>query len=624
MAKDFCSKLCDIDLLRRSWHLARDDSRADFVPDPFRHSDFAFHLDEHLKGISEDLSRDRYHPKPIVTIDVPKSTLSVRPGAILAIEDKVVLFAIACLIAPHVDKKIPENVYSWRVKKEPGKKGLFHDHEILKFPFLKHATIQRKLTLVEPWYARWPEFEEASKYVFEKEGYNYLVVSDIAAYFENIDLLILRDILTECLPNQHRIIYFLMTLLEYWTWPTTHGVRAPQGLPQGNGVSSFLANVYLLPIDKAMTGFATKKDIKYIRYMDDVRVFAKDYTTAIESLFLMNEKLRELRLNIQASKTRVIEGDEIRNILFDDHFDDVNKVIDEIQKKVAGITRPEREHYAAVLRDHILQIKNRHHILQGKDLRLFTRIMTGFMLLQRSDMVRIALEQLAMNPDEKLVNKTFRYLRVQDRNLRVIPENLLVILQERERLFPFQEANVLRMLRYVRTIPNSVYNEAKAILKRKGSHWFVKQQAALLLSLKPLKSREYKGVLSIYEQERNPEVKRALAHVLAQLPKEELSQVINTMLFSTIPQIQVIGRFYFGLLNEEAKGIEQVSSIFREYDEVKLLDRLFEVEIISKSDSSQVKKELLKELKSVRRSLRRQVLCQRVSRIIELLESDLA
>lgn len=623
MVTDLYSRLSDRDLLRRAWHLARDDSRSDFVPEPFRYSDFAFHLEDHLEGIAEDLAREAYHPRPLMIIDVPKSTLSVRPGSVLSIEDKIVLFAISCLIAPQVDKKIPKNVYSWRVKKKEDKRSLFHNHEILKFPFLKHRTIQRKVTFIEPWYARWPEFEEASKYVFEEEGYDFLVVSDIAAYFENIDHLILCDILMHCLPKQHRIIYFLMRLLEYWTWPTTHGVRAPQGLPQGNGVSSFLANAYLLPLDEAMTKFASRRDIKYIRYMDDVRVFAKDYTTAIESLFLMNEKLRELRLNIQASKTRVIEGTEIGELFFDTRFEKVNEVIKEIQKKAAGITQLERQQFADSLRQQLKLIKKKHHILQGKDLRLFTRLMTGFMLLQRSDMVSIALEQLSINPDEKLVTKTARYLRVQDRNRSTIVDSLTELLENRERLFPYQEASVFRMLRYVREIPASVYSDAKAILKKKTYHWFVKQQAALLLSLKPLKPREHDGIVRLYEQERDPEVKRAIAQVLTQLPKNDLENIISTMLFSTTPQIQKVGRFYYGLLNEEEKGMEQIASIFREFYEEKLIDRLFEVEILMKSDSSRVRKEVLKQLKKVRRHLRRPVLIQRVNRMISCLEEDL-
>ena len=117
MPKDLYDNLSDIEILRRAWHLARNDSRTDFMFDPYRFSDFAFRLDVHLQGIQRNLKAKMYHPNPLLTIDVPKSSLAVRPGSVLSIEDKIVMFAIAILIAPILDKKLPDTVYSWRLKK---------------------------------------------------------------------------------------------------------------------------------------------------------------------------------------------------------------------------------------------------------------------------------------------------------------------------------------------------------------------------------------------------------------------------------------------------------------------------------------------------------------------------
>jgi len=292
MAIDFYDKLSDLSLLRRAWHLARNDSRTDFMFDPYRFSDFAFRLEDYLNSIARSLKSGTYHPSPLQTIDVPKSSLSVRPGSVLSIEDKIVMFAIACLIAPHLDKKLPDTVYSWRVKKGESKKELFGDHEILKYPFLKRTTIQKRVDFVEPWYGVWPQFVKDLEVAYEKDGYRFMVVSDIVAYFENIDLSLLRDLLLHHLPRQPRIINFLITLLEYWSWPAVHGGVSTRGIPQGNGVSSFLGNIYLLPLDMAFKKVCARCDTKYLRYMDDVKVMAKDIHVARESLFLMNEKLR--------------------------------------------------------------------------------------------------------------------------------------------------------------------------------------------------------------------------------------------------------------------------------------------------------------------------------------------
>lgn len=117
MPVDPYKRLCSPKLLRRAWHLARNDSRTDFMLDPYRFSEVGFGLDDLIHSISKGLTERNYHPKPLLTIDVPKSSLSVRPGSVLAIEDKIILFAVAQLIAPILDRKLPDSVYSWRVRK---------------------------------------------------------------------------------------------------------------------------------------------------------------------------------------------------------------------------------------------------------------------------------------------------------------------------------------------------------------------------------------------------------------------------------------------------------------------------------------------------------------------------
>lgn len=223
-------KLCSIDISERAWHLVRNDARTDFIHDTYRYSDFGFSLEDNLKSIQDDLIRENYYPKPLLEIDVPKSSLAVRPGSVPEIEDRIVTYAIIYLIAPYLDKKLPEGVYSYRLKPGKVRDSLFHEHEILKFPFLKKKTIQERIDIVEPWYAQWPIFIEKSKYAFEEEGYKFLAISDIVSYFENIDLEILRDeILLKHLPKEQKIINLLMHILEYWTWRSCEGKPVSRG-----------------------------------------------------------------------------------------------------------------------------------------------------------------------------------------------------------------------------------------------------------------------------------------------------------------------------------------------------------------------------------------------------------
>ena len=623
MPSDLFQRLSGLPLLKRAWHLARNDSRTDFMYDPFRFSDFGFHLEEHLQNLSQSLANGSYHPKPLLKIDVPKSSLAVRPGSVLEIDDKIVLFAIACLIAPPLDRKLPANVYSWRVKKNPKLNELFHDHEILEFTFLKGKTIRQKIEFVEPWYAAWPNFMGESEKLYEEQGYKILVVSDIVAYFENMDMDLLRTLLLQELPQQALIINFLINLLEYWAWPTPHGAVAPRGIPQGNGVSSFLGNFYLLPLDRAFVYLCKRLDLKYLRYMDDVKVLAKSRAPAREALFLMNDKLRGLRLNIQGAKTRILEGQDVQGELVDGRLVAVSKIIDEV-KKIPNISSSDRKRCLTSLNAELKKVQGRKGIIGDKELRLFRRLMTGFAALRHSGMVRLVLDQLERNPDSRLLNSAVRYLRIQDRNLKRIPDRLTRLLANEQELFPYQQANFLLTLRYSRNIPDRAHKLARYLSTKKKAHWYVRQQGILQISFDDLSEKELKTFHRIYQGEVNPEVKRVWLQVLTQLPAAEIRAIAESAAFSGDQKLQRTGRFIRALLSDELRSREHIRALFAEITEDVLLDRFYQVEVLSRSEHRSVKQLLAKCLKKARNQVRRMVLKERVRRTIARLERELA
>lgn len=627
MPSDLYSQLSNLSLLRRAWHLTRNYSKNAFMFDPYRYSDFAFKLDDHLKSLSQSLATRSYHPKPVLTIDVPKSTLSVRPGSVLALEDMIVLFAIAYLIVRQLDRKLPDSVYSWRVKKGAKDHDLFHDHEILKFPFLKRQTIQKQIDIIEPWYGVWPQFIQDMEYAHEKEGYKFLVVSDIVAYFENLDISLLRDLLLEHLHRQHRIVNFLINLLRYWTWPAVRGASAPRGIPQGNATSSFLGNIYLLPLDRAFMSFSKSNDLKYFRYMDDVKVLTKDRPTAREALFLMNRELRSLRLNIQGSKTRIFEGEEIRDELFDNRLDAVNEVIKRTQAKTT-LTPSERTKHVAALKKYLGTVKGRKGIVQDKELRLFRRLMTGFTLLRHSGMVRLVLDQVERNPDARLIDSCVRYLRFQGGGLRKAAERIAGFLANERELFPYQQAYFLMILRYVRHDSSHAWAQVWRLARLKKFHWYVRQQATILLSLKKLDKQSLGAAQSYFERENDIEVKRGWVQCLAQLPRLQVESLARTLTLAVEPKLQRLGQLYDGILFDTTKAMPRIKSIYDQYlqgyREDLLLDRLYEIEVLSKAKDDNVKREVMEKLNDILPRLRRPLLKERVTEIVERIGSEVS
>ena len=333
------------------------------------------------------------------------------------------------------------------------------------------------------------------------------------------------------------------------------------------------------------------------------------------------EKLRELRLNIQGYKTRILEDSEIRNEFFDDRLDEVNRIIDEIEKK-QSLSRQERKDYEARLKNVVKKVKGKSAVIKDKELRLFRRLMTAYTLIQHSGMVRAVLTQLEKNPDARLLNSAIRYFRTQERTLKRISDQLLELISCHQPLFDYQQAHFFMMMRYVRDIPMAAWKEARRILGQKRSHWYVRQQAAQLLSIKCLSKRELTAVQRRFAAESHVEVKKALCQALAQLPVPACTEFAHGLVFSTEPALQKIGRFYYGLLVDEKGGQEQVQSIFRYEREDILLDCIYQVELLSKANSNRVRQLLMRKLQDRGRKVRRTQLKRRIEKIMERLESD--
>jgi hypothetical protein len=118
MANDLWTKLCTTDALRKVWHLTRADLSQDFIEHPFAKEAFGYYLDPTLDSLLRVLNLGDFQVSPITRVAIPKGALATRPGTLISVADRVVLFAALRWIAEPIDKHLPENVYSYRLKSE--------------------------------------------------------------------------------------------------------------------------------------------------------------------------------------------------------------------------------------------------------------------------------------------------------------------------------------------------------------------------------------------------------------------------------------------------------------------------------------------------------------------------
>ena len=147
-----------------------------------------------------------------------------------------------------------------------------------------------------------------------KDGYQFTASFDLTACYDSIDHGVLRHFL-DCLGVSAEVCALLCAMLTKWT---DSGLKKPihhgHGIPQGPVPSGLFAEVVLSHFDST----AKKRGLRYFRYVDDIRLFARDELTLRQELIALDIKSKEVGLFPQSSKVSMhrvtnIE-DEIKGI----------------------------------------------------------------------------------------------------------------------------------------------------------------------------------------------------------------------------------------------------------------------------------------------------------------------
>ncbi|MBQ4101995.1 MAG: group II intron reverse transcriptase domain-containing protein, partial [Oscillospiraceae bacterium] len=127
----------------------------------------------------------------------------------------------------------------------------------------------------------------------------YVYKLDISNYFNSVDIGLLLPMLKNILADDGKLFRFFESMLTnpYANYEGKQ-IREPKGIMAGTPVSAFLANLYLRDLDH---WFFTRK-IPYLRYSDDILVFAKDEEHLTECIRVIRQYLCDRRLTIIQDK----------------------------------------------------------------------------------------------------------------------------------------------------------------------------------------------------------------------------------------------------------------------------------------------------------------------------------
>ena len=235
-------------------------------------------LDANLAFLHEKLIGG-WKATPPMRIYLPKASGLLRPITLLAIEDQIVLQAIANRIADQLSER----------RRKVERKLVFSN-------CLESKT--NSIFFLKDWRHTYSEFKATLERHLHA-GNRWIAHFDLAAFYETISHRALKSILTPKLGNLE-LWADICEWFSVWT-SDKHGARVDHGIPQGPIASDFIAEAFLLPVDEAMK----RARIKYIRYVDDVRVFARSAKEAKQAAISLELECRKWSLIPQSSKFTV-------------------------------------------------------------------------------------------------------------------------------------------------------------------------------------------------------------------------------------------------------------------------------------------------------------------------------
>jgi retron-type reverse transcriptase len=541
--------------LQQAWKFVKTDIRDDFVFDIIDFDDIRYNLSQVISSLHAQIKSNQYYPVPVIRIGVPKNFHSVRPGTVIPPIDLIVLYSIAQQLAPLLDVFLSDSAFAYRLNPRAGKSGehLFKDKEEPKAQGAKPddkipAIIEKASEETDfpyNWFINWKAFHELSKEASKE--YEYVAVTDITAFFENISLDLLREILKEKLNTSEReLIDRLFRTLEFWSWTPDGNLPRGIGLLQGNDVSSFISNLYLLDLDVAMLDVVGGNQTKYYRYVDDVKLFTSDQDEARRALVRLEEVLRKLNLNVQSAKTKIVPADEVFDPVVDLWLERMGDDSDD--KTDAAI-----KFFETVFNANELERWQRP----------YSRCLTVLRNANDDRAVDTALKLFLTNPSHRLLTRNFTYLHnfATSHKYGVEIANRLA---ESTFTFPYHRAYIFRLAAYSRDEILPLREMALKEAIDSSAHWFCRTAASFCLSTFALNKSELAQIETLINLESNPQVMRAVYVTLLQHSGNELRWVLDKLTLFNAPHQDYLRRYFFQLYKDTTlakKHLEALGNI---------------------------------------------------------------
>ena len=227
------------------------------------------YLREHREELLESLRSERYKPKAVRRVEIPKPDGGKRMLGVPTVIDRMIQQAIVQVLQPMYEPFFSENSYGFRPKRSA---------------------------------------QQAMKQALEyyNEGYTQVVDLDLAKYFDTVNHEILISMLREQVKDE-RVIRLIRKYLK--SGVMINGLISPttEGTPQGGNLSPLLSNIYLTAFDRMLES----RGHKFVRYADDCNIYVKSRRAA-ERVMANCTKFLEGKLKLKVNRKKSQVGSPLR------------------------------------------------------------------------------------------------------------------------------------------------------------------------------------------------------------------------------------------------------------------------------------------------------------------------
>jgi hypothetical protein len=274
MAVDYQRLKRILDLQKAGRWLVKD-SEDDFFPDPLNFSDVSSCLTKYLEQRQHRvLQIDAF---PSVMDWVPKENGMVREAIWLHPVHRLLYLATLHYFLPKLDHHLPSEVYSYRLDSE----------EPDSYPFSKRID-------------RWKSFHNDFRIACIDDQTQAVLIADIASFYDHIRIEDLTSRIRSMLgagisDDDHAMVDFLQVLMRQWS-------ADGYGIPQNLDPSSFYGSLFLSGVDHEIL----LKRYRYFRWVDDIRICARNKKQALRALHDLQMALGHYRMFLASDKTKII------------------------------------------------------------------------------------------------------------------------------------------------------------------------------------------------------------------------------------------------------------------------------------------------------------------------------